>query len=63
MEAPGRARNHHGQTVAFEGEVQTGTGAPNLWRFKEPDDQLFRLLTLPLVLLSNTAMYYENEKK
>jgi hypothetical protein len=48
--------------VAFEGEMQTGTGIPNLWRFEEPDDQLFRLLTLPPVLLSNMALYYEDEK-
>ncbi len=29
-EAPGGARNHCGQMVAFKGEVQTGTGIPNL---------------------------------
>ncbi len=61
-EAPGRARNHRGQMVAFEGEVRMGMGVPNLWRFEEPDDQLFWLLTLPPVLLSDTALYYEDEK-
>jgi hypothetical protein len=61
-EAPGRAHNHHGQMVAFEGEVQMGMGVPNLWRFEEPDDQLFRLLTLPPVSLSGMALYYEDEK-
>jgi hypothetical protein len=61
-EAPGGARNHHGQMVAFKGEARTGTGIPNLWRFEEPDDQLFQLLTLPSVLLSNMALYYEDEK-
>jgi hypothetical protein len=62
-EAPGGARNHRGQMVAFKGEVRTGTGIPNLWRFEEPDDQLFRLLTLLPILLSNTALYYEDEKR
>jgi hypothetical protein len=57
-EAPGGPRNQQGRIVTFEGEVQTGTGVPNLWRFKEPDDQLFRLLILPQVSLSNTAWYY-----
>ncbi len=61
-EAPGGARNHRGQMVAFKGEVRMGTGVPNLWRFEEPDDQLFWLLTLPLVLLRDTALYYEDEK-
>ncbi len=60
-EAPGGSRNKRGWIVAFEGEVQTGTGLPNLWRFEELDDHLFRLLTLPQVLLSNTARFYENE--
>ncbi len=61
-EAPGGARNYRGQMVAFDGEVRTGTGIPILWRFEEPDDQLFRLLTLPLVSLSDMALYYEDEK-
>jgi hypothetical protein len=41
--------------------VRTGTGLPNLWRFEEPDDHLFRLLTLPQVLLSNTARFYKDK--
>jgi hypothetical protein len=61
-DASGGARNQWGQIVAFEGEVQMGTGIPNLWRFEEPDNQLFRLLTLPPVSLSDTAWYYDEEK-
>ncbi len=60
-EAPGGPRNQHGRFVVFEGEVRTGTGLPNLWRFEEPDDHLFRLLTLPQVLLSDTARFYKDE--
>jgi hypothetical protein len=56
--APGRAHNQRGKMVAFEGEVRTGTNAPNLFRFEEPEEQLHQLLTLPLVLLSNMARYY-----
>ena len=56
--APGGARNQCGKVVAFKGEVRTGTNVPNLWRFEEPEEQLLRLLTLPPVLLSNTARYY-----
>ncbi len=56
--APGRARNQCGKVVAFKGEVRMGTNVPNLWRFEEPEEQFLRLLTLPPVLLSNTACYY-----
>jgi hypothetical protein len=59
-EAPGGTRNQRGYMVAFEGEVHTGTGVPNLWRFDEPEEQLFRLLTLPPISLSNTAKFYAN---
>ena len=59
-EAPGGTRNQRGHMVAFEGEVRSGTGVPNLWRFDEPKEQLFRLLTLPPVLLSETANFYAN---
>ncbi len=52
-EAPGGACNQHGQMVAFEGEVWLGTNVPNLCRFEEPDEEIFQLLTLPPVLLSN----------
>jgi hypothetical protein len=62
VDAPGGARNHRGQIVAFKGEVQRGMDIPNLWRFEEPDNQLIRLLALPPVLLSNTARYYDKEK-
>jgi hypothetical protein len=41
--------------------VRSGTNIPNLWRFEEPDKELFRLLTLLPVLLSNTAHYYVDE--
>ncbi len=47
--------------VAFEGELRTGTSVPNLWRFDEPVEHLFRLLTLPPVSLSNTAKFYADE--
>jgi hypothetical protein len=60
-EAPGGSRNQHGRIVTFEGEVRTGTGLPNLWRFEEPDDHLFRLLTLPQLSLSDTAQFYKDE--
>ncbi len=60
-EAPGGSRNQRGWIVAFEGGVRTGIGLPNLWRFEEPDDHLFRLLTLPQVSLSDTARFYEDE--
>ncbi len=39
----------------------TGTNIPNLWRFEEPDEQLFRLLTLPPVSLTDTARFYAKE--
>jgi hypothetical protein len=61
MEAPGRTCHQCGKKVAFEGEVRTGTGVPNLWRFDEPEEQLFRPLTLPPVLLSDTAIFYAEE--
>ncbi len=56
--APGGDRNQRGKVVAFKGEVRTGTNVPNLWRFEEPEEQLLQLLTLPPVLLSDTARYY-----
>jgi hypothetical protein len=56
--APGGARNQCKKVVTFEGEVWTGANVPNLWRFEEPEEQLLRLLTLPPVLLSDTARYY-----
>jgi hypothetical protein len=56
--APGGACNQCKKVVAFKGEVQMGTNVPNLWRFEEPEEQLLRLLTLPPVLLSDTACYY-----
>ncbi len=56
--APGGARNQRGKVVTFKGEVRMGTNVPNLWRFEEPEEQLLQLLTLPPVLLSNTARYY-----
>jgi hypothetical protein len=56
--AHGGACNQCRKVVAFKGEVWTGTNVPNLWRFEEPEEQLLRLLTLPPVLLSNTARYY-----
>jgi hypothetical protein len=55
---PSGARNQHGKVVGFKGEVRMGTNVPNLWRFEEPEEQLLRLLTLPPVLLSDTARYY-----
>jgi hypothetical protein len=59
-EAPGGTRNQRGHMVTFEGEVRTGTQVPNLWRFDEPEEHLFRLLALPPVLLSDTAKFYAN---
>ena len=60
-EAPSGARKQCGHVVAFEGEVRPGTNIPNLWRFEEPDEQLFRLLTLPPVSLTDTARFYAKE--
>jgi hypothetical protein len=60
-EAPGGACNQCRQMVTFEGGVRLGMNVPNLWRFKEPDEEIFQLLTLPLVLLSNMACYYVDE--
>jgi hypothetical protein len=57
-EAPSGACKQRGHVVAFEGEVRPGTNIPNLWRFEEPDEQLFRLLTLPPVSLTDTARFY-----
>jgi len=47
--------------LAFEGEVHTRTGVPNLWRFDEPEEQIFRPLNLPPVSLSDTAIFYAEE--
>jgi hypothetical protein len=60
-EAPGGARNQQGHLVAFEGNVRSGRGVPNLWRFDEPDEQLFWLVKLPLVSLCNVAMFYASD--
>ena len=60
-EAPGGTRHQRGHMVAFEGEVRTGTGVPNLWRFDELEEQLFRPITLPPVSLSDTAIFYAEE--
>jgi hypothetical protein len=56
-EAPGGARNQRGHVVVFEGNVQSGRGVPNLWRFDEPNEQLFRLVTLPPVALRKVAKF------
>ena len=60
-EAPGGTRHQRGHMVAFEGEVRTGTGVPNLWRFDELEEHLFRPITLPTVSLSDTATFYAEE--
>jgi hypothetical protein len=57
-DAPGGARNQQGHLVAFEGNIRSGRGVPNLWRFDEPDEQLFQLIKLPPVALGNVAMFY-----
>ncbi len=40
-EVPRGAHNQRGHVVAFEGNVRSGRGVLNLWRFDEPDEQLF----------------------
>ena len=60
-EAPGGARNQRGHLVAFEGNVRSGQGVPNLWRFDEPDEQLFRLVMLPPVALREVATFYASD--
>ncbi len=57
-EAPGGARNQHGHLVGFEGNVRSGRGVPNLWRFDEPNKQLFWLVMLPPVALREVATFY-----
>jgi hypothetical protein len=47
--------------VAFEGNVQSGRGVPNLWRFDEPDEQLFWLVMLPPVALRKVAKFYASD--
>jgi hypothetical protein len=47
--------------VAFEGNVRSGRGVPNLWRYDEPDEQLFRLVTLPPVALRKVAKFYASD--
>jgi hypothetical protein len=47
--------------VAFEGNVHSRQGVPNLWRFDEPHDALFWLVKLPPVALCNMAMFYASD--
>ncbi len=47
--------------VAFEGNVRSGRGVPNLWRFDEPDKQLFWLVTLLPVALREVAKFYASD--
>jgi hypothetical protein len=53
------------QPTRANGCVQGGSAVgheiPNLCRFEEPNEELFQLLTLPPVSLSNTAHYYVDE--
>jgi hypothetical protein len=57
-DAPGGARNQQGNLVAFERNIHSVRGVPNLWRFDEPDEQLFWLVKLPPVALRNVAILY-----
>jgi hypothetical protein len=41
--------------------IRSGRGVPNLWRFDEPDEQLFRLVELPPVALRNVAWFYASD--
>ncbi len=47
--------------MAFEGNIRSGRGVPNLWRFDKPDEQLFWLVKLPQVALHNVAMLYASD--
>jgi hypothetical protein len=60
-DAPGGVRNQQGHLVAFEGNIRSGRGVPNLWRFDEPDEQLFRLVKLPPVALCYVARFYASD--
>jgi hypothetical protein len=60
-EAPRGACNQQGNLVAFEGNVPSGQGVPNLWRFEEQHKALFRLVKLPPVALRDMAMFYASD--
>jgi hypothetical protein len=60
-DAPGGVRNQQGHLVAFEGNIRSGRGVPNLWRFDEPDEQLFWLVKLPPVALRDVARFYASD--
>jgi hypothetical protein len=60
-DAPGGVRNQRSHLVAFEGNIRSGRGVPNLWRFDEPDEQLFRLVELPPVALRDVARFYASD--
>ena len=47
--------------MAFEGNIRSGRGVPNLWRFDKPDEQLFRLVELPPVALHDVARFYASD--
>jgi hypothetical protein len=60
-DAPGGVHNQQGHLVAFEGNIRSGCGVPNLWRFDEPDEQLFWLVELPPVALHDVARFYASD--
>jgi hypothetical protein len=60
-DAPGGVCNQQGNLVAFKGNICSGRGVPNLWRFDEPDEQLFRLVKLPPVALRDVARFYASD--
>jgi hypothetical protein len=60
-DTPGGARNQQGNMVAFKGNIRSRRGVPNLWRFDEPDKQLFQLVKLPPVALRDVAMFYASD--
>jgi hypothetical protein len=60
-DTPGGVCNQQGHLVAFEGNICSGRRVPNLWRFDEPDKQLFRLVELPPVAFRNVARFYASD--
>jgi hypothetical protein len=60
-DAPGGVHNQQGHLVAFEGNICSGRGVPNLWRFDELDEQLFWLVELPPVALRDVARFYASD--
>ncbi len=47
--------------MAFKGNVRSGRGVSNLWRFNKQHKALFQLVKLPPVALRDVAMFYASD--